>query len=58
MLRGRFNAWPRLPYQLGEVVVRSPELPRQMAIMLWQKLKLMTNSAAITRQSLVERISL
>lgn len=37
-LGGRFNAWPRLPYQLAEVVVRSPELPRQLAAIIKSKL--------------------
>lgn len=30
-LRGRFNDWPRWPYQLGELFLRSPEIPRQLA---------------------------
>ena len=33
-LRGRFNNWPRLPYQLGELLLRSPEVPRQLRIIL------------------------
>jgi hypothetical protein len=32
-LRGRFNDWPRSPYQLAELIKRSPELPRQLALM-------------------------
>jgi len=28
--RGRINQWPRLPYQLGELLRRAPELPRQL----------------------------
>ena len=33
-LRGRFNNWPRLPYQLGELLLRSPEVPLQLRIIL------------------------
>ena len=53
-LRGSFNAWPRLPYQLGELVVRSYELPWQIAPMLWRKLQLMTKSEAIQRLALTD----
>lgn len=48
-VRGRFNDWPRGPYQAGALLLRSPELPRQMAIMLWRQLRSMTRSEAITR---------
>jgi hypothetical protein len=30
-LRGSFNDWPRWPYQLGELLLRSPELLGQLA---------------------------
>jgi hypothetical protein len=33
-LRGSFNRWPRWPYQLAELLFRSPEVPRQLAMML------------------------
>lgn len=33
-LRGSFNEWPRWPYQLGEMLLRSPEVPRQLAAMM------------------------
>ena len=33
-LGGRFNDWPRWPYQLGELFLRSPEVPRQVATMM------------------------
>jgi hypothetical protein len=28
--RGRINQWPRLPHQLGELLRRAPELPREL----------------------------
>jgi hypothetical protein len=33
---GQFNDWPRLPYQLGELFLRLPELPKQLHS-LWQQ---------------------
>jgi hypothetical protein len=33
---GQFNDWPRLPYQLGELFLRLPELPKQLHA-LWQQ---------------------
>jgi hypothetical protein len=33
-LRGRFNNWPRWPYQLTELLLRSPEVPKQLARMV------------------------
>ena len=33
-LRGSFNDWPRWPYQLGELCLRSHEVPRQLATMM------------------------
>ena len=40
-LRGRFNDWPRWPYQLCELIKHSPELPRQLSLMiregLWKR---------------------
>jgi hypothetical protein len=33
-LRGRFNNWPRWPYQLAELMLRSPEVPKQLARMV------------------------
>jgi hypothetical protein len=33
-LGGSFNDWPRWPYQLGEMLLRSPEVPRQLANMM------------------------
>ena len=33
-LRGRFNDWPRWPYRLGELFLRCPEVPRQVATMM------------------------
>jgi hypothetical protein len=35
-LRGRFNNWPRWPYQLGELLLRSSEVPKQLALMFRQ----------------------
>lgn len=35
-LRGRFNNWPRLPYQLAELITRSPEVPKQLALLFRQ----------------------
>jgi hypothetical protein len=32
-VRGRFNNWPRLPYQLAELLLRSSEVPKQLATM-------------------------
>ena len=32
-VRGRFNNWPRLPYQLGELLLRSSEIPKQLSEM-------------------------
>jgi hypothetical protein len=33
-LRGRFNNWPRLPYQLGELLLHSAEAPKQLGLMM------------------------
>jgi hypothetical protein len=33
-VRGRFNNWPRLPYQLGELLLRSSEVPKQLGKMI------------------------
>jgi hypothetical protein len=33
-MSGRLNNWPRLPYQLGELIHHSPELPKQLRIIL------------------------
>jgi hypothetical protein len=33
-LRGSFNQWPRWPYQVAELFLHSPEVPRQLAMML------------------------
>lgn len=33
-LRGSFNEWPRAPYQVAAVLLRSPELPRQIALLI------------------------
>jgi Uncharacterised nucleotidyltransferase len=38
-LRGRFNNWPRWPYQLGELILRSPELPKQLAMISRERRK-------------------
>jgi len=35
-LHGRFNNWPRLLYQLGELLLHSPEVPKQLALMIGQ----------------------
>ena len=36
-LSGRFNNWPRWPYQLTELLLRSPEVPKQLARMFAQR---------------------
>jgi len=33
-LHGRFNNWPRWPYQLAELLLRSSEVPKQMSKMI------------------------
>jgi hypothetical protein len=33
-LHGRFNNWPRWPHQLGELLTRSSEVPKQLASMI------------------------
>lgn len=33
-LRGSFNEWPRAPYQVAAVLLRAPELPRQIALLI------------------------
>jgi len=38
-LRGRFNNWPRWPYQLGELLLRSSEVPKQLALILRERLR-------------------
>jgi hypothetical protein len=35
-MRGRFNNWPRLPYQLGELLLHSAEAPKQLGMMVRQ----------------------
>jgi hypothetical protein len=51
---GSFNEWPRWPYQLAALVQRSPELPRQIALLLWRKLRLLRRSETITRLPLTD----
>ena len=53
-VRGSFNEWPRGPYQLAALLLRSPELPRQMALLLFRKLRLLIKSEAITRLPLAD----
>lgn len=39
-LHGNFRNWTRLSYQFGELILRSPEVPRQLGMMLrerWQR---------------------
>lgn len=36
-VRGRFNNWPRLPYQLGELLLHSSEAPKQLRKMVSAK---------------------
>ena len=31
-VRGRFNNWPRLPYQLAELLLRMREAPKQLSM--------------------------
>jgi hypothetical protein len=38
-LHGRFNDWPRWPYQLGELVLHSSEVPKQLALMIREFVK-------------------
>jgi hypothetical protein len=38
-VRGRFNNWPRLPYQLGELIMRSEEVPRQLSMIIRHRLE-------------------
>jgi hypothetical protein len=48
-VRGSFNEWPRGPYQLAALLLRSPELPRQMAMLLWYRVRLALKKEAMTR---------
>lgn len=36
-LRGRFNDWPRLPYQLTELITNGFEVPRQLSMMIRER---------------------
>jgi hypothetical protein len=47
--RGRFNDLPRWPYQLAALLLRSPELPRQIALMLWRQAQSLRKREAVTR---------
>jgi hypothetical protein len=38
-VRGSFNNWPRGPYQFAALLLRSSELPRQIALLLARKLR-------------------
>jgi hypothetical protein len=38
-VRGRFNELPRWPYQLGALLLRWYELPRQLALIPWHQLR-------------------
>jgi len=38
-MRGRFNNWPRWPYQLGELLLHSSEVPKQLASMVRESLR-------------------
>ena len=33
---GQFNKWPRLPYRVGELLLRIPEVPQQLSSLLEQ----------------------
>lgn len=35
-VRGQFNNWPRLPYRVGELLLRIPEVPQQLASLVEQ----------------------
>jgi hypothetical protein len=53
-VRGSFNDWPRGPYQLAALLLRSPELPRQIAMMLWRQVRTMVRGEAISRVRIPE----
>jgi len=50
-LHGRFNNYPRWPYQLGELLLHSPEVPKQLASLLYEKLKEVRRSLSSPRTS-------
>jgi len=37
-MRGRFNNWPRWPYQLGELLLHTSEVPKQLASMIVRRI--------------------
>lgn len=51
-LRGRFNNWPRLPYQLGELLLHSAEAPKQLGMMLRELVASKEFNNSIQRNSL------
>jgi hypothetical protein len=46
-LRGHFNNWPRWPYQLGELLLRSSEVPKQLASMFRGRLAALPPRSAV-----------
>lgn len=38
-LRGQLNDWPRLPYQLAELIRHTPEVPRQVRLMFRERVR-------------------
>jgi len=53
--RGRFNDLPRWPYQLAALLLRSPELPRQVIKMLLRRTRSLIGTEAITRLPLQDK---
>jgi putative nucleotidyltransferase-like protein len=51
-LRGRFNNWPRLPYQLGELLLHSAEAPKQLGMMMRELVAAKEFNSSIQRNSL------
>ena len=49
-LHGRFNNWPRWPYQLGELLMHSPEVPKQLALMIREAVKPWSGGKTVARR--------
>lgn len=55
--RGRFNDLPRWPYQLAALLLRSPELPRQVVKMLLRQIRSLIWTDATTPLQLTDETS-
>ena len=52
----RFDNWPRLPYQLGELLLHSAEAPKQLGMMIRELVASKESGHSAQGTSLEERV--